>query len=286
MLHDKMAKKIIAYAVFFILLAGFASADKYFVLDVNYIQGSLTFNGVDLKEIPSKVKFEESSGFAIRLMSFDGVELKKIYYPITENRRYAIYLPYDKNAAQIEVENLKNSKVMEVDLRDLNFADTCGNGACEDYESYESCTQDCKSGSKDDFCDGVSDGICDPDCSPKTDVDCIEPMNKAENQTPTQASQKPAGKNDKPATKPKIPKTSNPLPDINFLMVGLAIGAVAVLALGYLLVKKIKENHVVSSIRGYIAENVQKGYSIQQIRFTLAKAGYKKDEIDKAIKTI
>lgn len=51
------------------------------------------------------------------------------------------------------------------------------NKKCEPIlgENYNTCSPECPSGSKDDYCDKVSDGICDPDCTEKEDFDCKKP---------------------------------------------------------------------------------------------------------------
>ena len=171
-----------------VLLAGAVNAEKYFVLDVNQIIGSVTFNSISLREIDRPVKYTDGSGFLVKTISFQNSEIRSFYFNMSENRNYLIYAPYSQNAARIEVYSLKNSKIMDIDV--ASFADTCGNNVCEDHESYESCTKDCKSGSKDDFCDEVKDGICDPDCSPKTDADCAE--NTGANKTTASIQQKEA----------------------------------------------------------------------------------------------
>lgn len=279
----KQKKKIIIILVFMILLIGSANAEKYaekyFALDVNYIQGSLTFNSVSLREIDKALKFEDKSGFLIKLVSFDSSELKRIYLAMPENRRYIAYIPYDKNAARIEVQNLKNSTVMEIDVS--SFADTCGNGACEAYESYESCTKDCRSGGKDDFCDGLSDGICDPDCSARTDPDCAQSGITNES---ARAATIPKTNNQQ---KNQILQKSQPGQSANYVMwVLLLLGAASFSALIYFAVRKIKENQVVNSLKQYIGENIQKGFSLQQIKDMLSRSGYKENEIDKAIKSV
>ncbi|MBN2251267.1 MAG: DUF333 domain-containing protein [Candidatus Altiarchaeota archaeon] len=51
----------------------------------------------------------------------------------------------------------------------------CGDDEC-DYgggENYGSCPEDCRSGSKDDYCDKSADGLCDPDCPAAEDIDCL-----------------------------------------------------------------------------------------------------------------
>jgi hypothetical protein len=49
----------------------------------------------------------------------------------------------------------------------------CGNKACDKpQENYLTCSVDCPSGAKDEYCDKVKDGRCDPDCVPGDDADC------------------------------------------------------------------------------------------------------------------
>ena len=281
MLQNKMNRKTIIYLILIILLVSSVQAEKYFALDINYIQGSLTFNSIGLREIDKAVKFENQSGFSFKLISYEGSQLEKIYYPISENRRYIVYIPYNKNAAKVEVQNLKDSTVMEVDL--TSFADTCGNGICDPYESYESCTKDCKSGSGDGFCDGLADGICDPDCSAKTDQDCAQSgiTNESAQAATTAMPQINNPKQDKVMPGEQTKQSSSYL-----IWILLLLGAAAISALAYFAVRKIKKNQVVSSLKGYIGENIQKGFSLQQIKNTLSAAGYNEKEIDRAIKSI
>ncbi|RLE30841.1 hypothetical protein DRJ54_01825 [Candidatus Acetothermia bacterium] len=73
---------------------------------------------------------------------------------------------------------LPNGEEVEVtELMNLSFDETvCGDGVCGLPENYNTCPQDCPSGSWDNYCDGASDGICDPDCkyqeTPQKDPDC------------------------------------------------------------------------------------------------------------------
>lgn len=52
----------------------------------------------------------------------------------------------------------------------------CGDNFCNIGETYETCKEDCSSGSIDGYCDSVNDGICDEDCIvqqiPASDIDC------------------------------------------------------------------------------------------------------------------
>ena len=68
--YNKMNKKTITYIILMLLLVNTAIAEKYFVLDVNYIIGSITFNSISLKEDDRPVKFTDTSGFLVKTVSF------------------------------------------------------------------------------------------------------------------------------------------------------------------------------------------------------------------------
>lgn len=267
-----MSKNIVYFILVF-LLAGTASAEKYFVLDVNYIIGSVTFNSISLKEVDRAVRYTDTSGFLVKTVSFENSDIAKIYYNMSENKKYILYVPYNENAARIEVYSLKNSKVMDIDV--ASFANTCGNKICEDYESYESCTRDCSSGSADDFCDEVTDGICDPDCYGKADADCEYVKAKGN----ASAIAKPSVEEES-FEEAKIGKKPN------YLIWTLAVLAIVAFILLFLFIKKRKENLTVSSLRQYISENIRRGFTLQQIKDVLYREGYSDKEIDRAIRAV
>ena len=265
--------KIIAYIILMVLLVNFVNAEKYFVLDVNYIFGSVTFNSINLREIDRQIKYTDKSGFLIKTVSFNDLDIEKIYYNLSENKNYLIYIPYNENAAKIEMYNPQNSNIMDLDVS--SFSDTCGNRVCDEHESHESCTKDCSSGSKDDFCDKVKDGICDPDCSSKTDADCAGIVGNETITTPlARKEQKEIGFEEEPEKSP------------NYLMWILLIIGIIIFVLIFLFVKKRKENEVVNSLKQYISENIRRGFTLQQIRDVLYREGYTKKEINKAVKSI
>ena len=268
------SNKIVAYIILMVLLVNIANAEKYFVLDVNYIIGSVTFNSISLREIDRTVKHTDNSGFLIKAVSFDNKDIQRIFYNMSDNKNYIIYIPYNENAARIEVYNLKNSKIMDIDVS--SYADTCGNKACEEHESYESCTKDCSSGSRDDFCDGISDGICDHDCSIKTDVDCGEKANEL-NQTSTATTRQ----------KQEVREfAEEPEEKLNYLFWILAVLIIIIFVLTFLFIKKKKEKQIVSSLKQYISENIRKGFTLQQIKDVLYREGYSEKEVDRAVKSI
>ncbi len=270
---NKMKNKIILYITLMFLLVNIANAEKYFVLDVNHIIDSVTFNSISLKEIDRTIKYNGKSGFLIKTVSFENTEINSIYYNMSENQNYLVYIPYSKNAAKIEMYNIKNSKIMDIDVS--SFSNTCGNSICEEHESYESCTADCSSGSKDDFCDGISDGICDPDCSLKTDIDCKGVVEEG-NETIT------------PITKEKVQKIEleQPKEKPNYLIWILLFSFIVIFVLLFLFIKKRKETQIIDSLKQYISENIRRGFTLQQIKQVLYREGYTEKEIDKAIKAI
>lgn len=95
-----------------------------------------------------------------------GYELKTINDP-----EKCSNVPFSPQCAVCVLED--GSEVEVTKLMELSFEEgVCGDGKCVLGEYYETCPQDCPSGSFNRYCDGVSDGICDPDCTPETDSDC------------------------------------------------------------------------------------------------------------------
>lgn len=275
---NKMNKKIMIFIIFMMMLASTASAAKYFVVEIKHFSGSLVFDNIGLRDIEYDQSEADDAGFLIKTISFEEKVIDSFHYNISENKKYVIYVPYSIAAARIEIYNPSNSKVMDLDVS--SFADTCGNGVCEKHESYESCTKDCPSGSRDDFCDGADDGICDPDCSPASDSDCKAAETVAANaSSPSRTVQKFPGA-------PKAAETEKPQKKPNYLVrILLALAAVIGLSL-FFFIKKRKENKTINSLRQYIGENVRHGYALQQIKDALFREGYTEKEIDKAIRLI
>lgn len=96
-----------------------------------------------------------------------GYQLKTI-----DNSEKCSSIPFSTECAVCVLEN--NTEIEVTQLMNLSFKEgICGDGKCVLGENYESCPQDCPSGSSDGYCDGTSDGICDSDCTTETDSDCI-----------------------------------------------------------------------------------------------------------------
>ena len=75
-----MKGKIILHIILLVLAANIANAEKYFVLDANYIAGSVAFNSINLREIGRPINYGDQSGFLIKTISFDSSDITKIYY--------------------------------------------------------------------------------------------------------------------------------------------------------------------------------------------------------------
>ncbi len=66
-----------------------------------------------------------------------------------------------------------NPKVLFSKLVSSLVASQCDyDYVCDSGENYNTCFQDCTSGSSDGYCDGLQDKRCDADCNANTDADC------------------------------------------------------------------------------------------------------------------
>ena len=106
-LPKETQNKITGYAI---------NSNKYFVLDVNHFDGSVTFNSIKLGEFDNTIESSDKSGFLIKTVSFGNEDIETVYYNMVENKNYLLYVPYNENAAKIEMYDFKNSRIMEIDV--------------------------------------------------------------------------------------------------------------------------------------------------------------------------
>ncbi len=184
-----MKKTLILLAL--ICLLGLAYAqEKVYVLDIHYNKGNLELNAVYVDSLFPQPSLEPNpKTFKAIISSFDNKVLYTHYFyiykfvssapPLDENKvspveltdfNFSLILPYYKKGKLVQIFNPEKEKLLEASV--AAFSDVCGDGVCQSHESYESCSKDCSSGEKDDYCDGVSDGKCDPDCALELDPDC------------------------------------------------------------------------------------------------------------------
>jgi hypothetical protein len=167
-------------------------ANKIYIVELNYNRGTITLIDVFIKDgyLPDIV-VQPETGYECRLISFTNETLYGFKFEIPtevspppplenesyeaavslENVNFTLILPYFENGNVINIYDPDGIKVFSVDVSGYS---TCNmNTICNyPYENYNSCPQDCQSGSKDGYCDGIKDGLCDPDCNFSTDMDC------------------------------------------------------------------------------------------------------------------
>jgi len=188
---------------------------------------------------------------------------------VKDNLITAAYFP---TGNLIRLTNPDGATLAEIDVS--RFADFCGDNICQDQESYESCQLDCPSGGKDDYCDGVLDNICDPDCLIEQDIDCKQKETE------------------------KIVEGKETKPHILALIIALIV-LVSVIIFSYFEFRKINnQNKKITNqknlrnyqdrdllrLRAYIAKELKKGFSKEQIRNVLIKNGWKDKKIREGFK--
>ena len=260
-------KKTIINLVLLVLMMGSVQAAKYFVLDVNNLDGSVTFNSNSLKEIDRVIENNGKIGLLIKTVSYLGKILDTVHYEMSENKNYVIYIPYNKEATKIEMYNLKNSMIMEIGVS--SFADTCGNNICEDYETYDSCSKDCIANNKDSIPKENSDKISNPT---PTNHEIDQPKPIVENSNSAASELNNQGANQNLTT--------------NYYLWGLLFLFIFVFILIFVFIKKRNEDKTINSLREYAIENQRKGFTMQQIRDALSNNGYRDKEIEKALKSL
>ncbi|HLD83297.1 MAG TPA: hypothetical protein VI979_00395 [archaeon] len=197
-----MVYKVLALLLPFMLYsATFAADDNVYKLTLFYDDGTIAKQSLRvLPYIFVKPEVSPADNYRLEVMSFgdqilyarnfsfglevhymppppgtfddNGVQISVPQAEVTQVTQSEIELtiPYFADAKKINIYEPSGAKALEVSV--AQFADTCGDNACQAHESYESCSTDCRSGSADDYCDAVADGICDPDCSASRDLDC------------------------------------------------------------------------------------------------------------------
>ncbi|MFC1686068.1 M64 family metallopeptidase [Nanoarchaeota archaeon] len=165
--------------------------EKTYSVGLNYEEGKLTANSVYATQsrAPDRKNLRKIDYFA-KVLSYEGkvldtfkFEFPRMEYPampreednfssspvVLENTNLTLFSKYFDDAEKMEVYNLKNEKLLTVDLG--YFADTCGDNLCQKHESAIECPADCSNEGLDDICNYNQDNVCDPDCV-RLDPDC------------------------------------------------------------------------------------------------------------------
>ena len=167
-------KKLIFFVIGLILLGNVIAAGNtlYFSLTTNFVSGKLLKQSVSLIQSEEILDFSKKTGdYKVVLISFERDILFETYFDVTtevvpeplkewfdekgnqvivpekhvetklKEVSSVIFLPYFKNAKNIEIYNKKNELELSVDVSE--FA-TCNlNKVCDFKESHDLCPEDC-----------------------------------------------------------------------------------------------------------------------------------------------
>lgn len=184
----KILFSVIAIVLFFPCLVQAQEKQRIYLIDINYDRGRLTFGEVSTKlgYAPAQ-KSEKQMGeipYWVRVISFKGELLEEKKFSITPVISYSPPVEgeeYDGPSGEVRLDQMETMAIINhydngkwLELRDANrrmierkdigyLAQVCGDGECQDHESYEDCKQDCSAMGKDGFCNTEKKDE-DPDC--------------------------------------------------------------------------------------------------------------------------
>lgn len=173
----------------FISLPIFAQKQQIYYVTVNFDQGNVKIEDISVGDgyLPGENEVDnQQENYWLELISFTGeiletkqfnIHLQISFEPPSEEDTYdrasgtanldqqeeVIIIPYHKDGYLL---NLYDANRNLLEIKDVSYlAERCGDGACQDEESYENCQQDCPPAGKDDYCnmDKINE---DPDCAP------------------------------------------------------------------------------------------------------------------------
>ena len=290
--------KLITAILLLIVLLPFAFADT--ILEFSFEisnQGRLISSSVDVKDGRTSIGNQNNGEYNVRitdknkeLIWSDSYKIDFVVYsdPPSFSESSTIFdrIPYTKNMALIEL----YYQDMLLYQKELKFCDSnracdgeeniwscpedcskngqrlCGDNLCNNFETPNSCTGDCKSGSADGYCDGIADGICDVDCRKEDDKDCTA-IPKSETVEPLPQEPGSEIKETKQETKENKSKLA--------LIIAASFLLLAVLAFFtyyYLKKEEPKENPE------------QKSQADEQVKKSLRTAGWSEEEIEHSTK--
>ncbi len=147
------------------------SNSKYYQIGLDYEEGKLIYTSLMVRRGEKEINNSSKEARA-ELYSFSAKKLVATNLDLPKKGKEGILeIPYFSHGREIKIlNNSNNDELLTINVS--SFADTCGDGICQEHEHFGNCPDDCKSGGKDRFCDKQADQICDPDCNPpKLDPD-------------------------------------------------------------------------------------------------------------------
>ena len=144
---------------------------RYYRLAFKYSEESgLEFDRFNIRtSVGLRESNKEPGDFLAKLYSIDDELLVEGYFSPKGEGNFYLELQYRPTGKLIEIFDINGEKLFEKNVQ--VFAKVCGDGECQEHESYENCKEDCPSGQQDDMCDKQADGMCDPDCHNIKDFD-------------------------------------------------------------------------------------------------------------------
>ena len=132
-----------------------AQIEKVFVLNLNYDQGEITQNSLFISYVYfNEEKNQPEDGYYLSLNSIDNEELFKLKFNfplkvfdlnVTEldQGEVKLIVPYFEESRNIEIYSSDGIKILDISLSNL-IENMCGDGRCDEKESYSTCNIDCK----------------------------------------------------------------------------------------------------------------------------------------------
>jgi hypothetical protein len=167
-----------------------SASERIYLLEIEYDNGQVNIGEVSTKigqpSDPEKPELMNLNKYWIELVSFNEKVLEKRMFSfslevfidrlkieddgtkklesesyILDKTEHFLLLPYYPKGKTFK---LYDTEMNLLDERDVGFlADVCGDGICQEHESYESCDKDCAAAAKDDYCNEEKMEV-DPDC--------------------------------------------------------------------------------------------------------------------------
>lgn len=262
-----------------VMISGVVSAEKGYMLELNSLDGAITFSQVRVTETTIPTESTQENAFSAELIDVAGNQIYKTSFNPIAYGPFTIVLPYLKNIKEIIIRDPSGSEQLRIPV--LQFADTCKNSVCDPQESYETCPEDCPSGGSDDYCDERDDNWCDPDCPKEADPDCrteVTAQKQPEEVIRGEIAREETEENAVPIAQKEL--------DIKFIGT-ISMGVIVTLVVSFFIAREIKAKSArTAQLREYISQCLRQGYRITQIRQVLLHQGYEQKEIERVIMVI
>lgn len=211
---NTMKKTLYSFIIFFIFFPFLTHAQEkqeIYLVGINFDSGKFSLGEVSTKSgyVPKPENEDQMSSFrySLKVISFAGEILDEKSFSLYPYINYApplegeesegpsgevrqdkmetlAVLAYRNNGKWIE---LYDGNMQFIEKKDIAYlAQVCGDGECQNHESFESCEKDCLAAGKDDYCNEEKMSE-DPDCR---NLNLKSTETKEATSTPTQDSSK------------------------------------------------------------------------------------------------